>query len=59
MVHFQFKDIYTDPIDLREVINGTSDPQAVSQSWRYISDGFIAKPYRISDDWKTKFEAHI
>jgi hypothetical protein len=58
-VYFHFEDTYTDTIDLREIIHGTSDPQAVSSAWRYISDGFVARPYRITDSWKTSFKARV
>jgi SPP1 gp7 family putative phage head morphogenesis protein len=55
-VNYYFKDVFTDPIDLREIINGSSDPSVVSEAWRRRTD-LGGKVYKVSGVWQTEFHA--
>jgi SPP1 gp7 family putative phage head morphogenesis protein len=54
IIKYEFIDLFTDPARLRDkIFNGTSDPQKVSEVWRWISD-FAGTPYEINDFWQTQ-----
>ena len=55
-VDYFFTDDHTDPLNIREWTSGTSDPKAVWEWWRYITDGG-GKVYKITGEWHTKFYA--
>jgi len=57
-VDHYFNDVFTDPIDLREIINGSSDPSAVSEVWRSRTD-LGGKVYKVSGAWQTEFHAQV
>lgn len=57
MVEYFFEDEYTDPVDIRQkLLEGTSDPAAVSEIVRYLTDGGGAV-YDITGEWQTKLQA--
>lgn len=57
-VNYFFGDEYTDPVDIRQIFNGTSNPEAVSEMWRQISDGG-GKIYKITGEWETELFAEV
>ncbi len=57
-IDYYFDDEYTDPVDIRQILNDGSDPELVSELWRLITDGG-GKNYKINDNWTTKFVAEI
>lgn len=58
-IEYKYTDVFTDPYRLRDRVFGdTSDPDAVSEAWRWVSDTG-GRPYPIEDDWVTRFEAVV
>lgn len=55
-VEYFYDDTFTDPIDARQLIRGTSDPDDVTALQARISD-FGGKHFPVHDYWKTKFNA--
>ncbi len=57
-VEYSFKDVFTDPFDIREINNGTSDPRAINPD-DLIDGEFGGQFYDITDSWTTKLTAVI
>ena len=55
-INFRFRDVFTDPLGIRERVNDTSDPDAVSPAWRRLTD-IGGTLYNITDQWRTRFRA--
>lgn len=55
-IEYFFEDAYTDPVNIREWLIGTSDPDAVWEFVRRITDGG-AMAYKIQGQWSTIFLA--
>lgn len=58
LVDYSFDDIYTDPISLRQLINSTSNPAIVSETWRAITDGG-GRIYKVTGRWQTALHAQV
>ena len=55
---YEFRDVFTDPLNIREIFVGSSDPDAVNSIVRWITD-FGGTDYVIEDTWTTKLEALV
>ncbi|MFZ4125047.1 MAG: phage minor head protein [Rickettsiales bacterium] len=55
-VEYFYDDTFTDPLSVREVLRGTSDPKEAYLLERLLTDGFGSQ-FPVHDYWKTKFEA--
>jgi len=57
-INFRFRDVFTDPLGIRERVNDTSNPDAVSDFWRQLTDGG-GTDYNITGQWQTRFRAEV
>lgn len=57
-VEYFYDDTFTDPVDLRELLRGTSDPADAARLQVIVSD-FGGSYYPIKDYWKTEFHAEV
>ncbi len=57
-VTYEFRDVFTDPLNIREFFIGSSDPDAVNSIVRWITD-FGGTDYVIEDTWTTTLEALV
>jgi len=57
-IRYNFSDVFTDPFDIRERINGTSDPAQIPND-ALIDGEFGGEFYTVYDSWTTELNAVI
>ena len=57
-VEYNFKDVFTDPFDIRERFGSTSDPMAINPD-DLIDGEFGGQFYDVTDSWTTRLTAVI
>jgi hypothetical protein len=57
-VEYNFKDVFTDPFDYREIFGNTSDPRAINPD-DFIDGEFGGQFYDITGSWTTRIIAAI
>ncbi len=57
-INFCFRDVFSDPVGIRELVNDTSDPDAVTPAWRLLTD-LGGVPYNITGKWQTRFRGEV
>ena len=57
-INFRFRDVFSDPVGIRELVNDTSDPDAVTPAWRLLTD-LGGVPYNITGKWQTRFRGEV
>jgi hypothetical protein len=55
-IDYQFQDDFTDPANIREIINDTSKPEGLSPEYVGLTD-LGGNAYSIKETWSTEFEA--